>query len=81
MDSSTINDVLLKMLNSQISPQRFVENTNKLSMFYCININPQCIIFLKLKPKTFKKHKNISISIKSNVKYAIKCLIIFFFKC
>ena len=59
------------MLNNQISPQRFVENKNKPSTFYCININPQCIMFLKLKPKIFKKHKIISISIKSNVKYAL----------
>ena len=44
-------------LNSQISPQRFVKNANKLSTFYCININPQCIIFLKLKSKTFIKHR------------------------
>ena len=57
-------------LNSQISPQRFAENANKPSTFYFININPQCIIFLKLKPKTFKKHKIMSLFIKSNVKYA-----------
>ena len=25
--------------NSQISPQHFIENINKPSMFYCININ------------------------------------------
>ena len=63
--------MLFFKLNSQISPQRFVKNTNKPSTFYYININPQCIIFLKLKPKNFKKHKIMSISIKSNVKYAL----------
>ena len=48
---------VFKWLNSQISPQRFTENAIKPSTFYCININPQCIIFLKLKPKTFKNIK------------------------
>ena len=51
-----------KRLNSQIILQCFVENVNKSSTFYYININPQYIIFLKLKPKTFKKHKIMSIS-------------------
>ena len=53
--------MLLLRLNSQISPQSFVKNANKPLTFYCININPQCIIFLKLKPKTFKKYKIMSI--------------------
>ena len=52
---------LKNRFNSEISFQRFVENTNKLSIFYCININSQYIIFLKLKPKTFKKHKIMTI--------------------
>ena len=54
--------IIICRLNSQISLQRFVKNANKPLTFYCININPQCIIFLKLKPKTFKKHKTMSIS-------------------
>ena len=52
---------ILNRLNTQICPQRFAENANKPSTFYCININLQCIIFLKLKPKTFKKYKIMSI--------------------
>ena len=39
--------LIIKWFNNQISPQRFIENVNKPSTFYCININPQCIIFLK----------------------------------
>ena len=50
-------NALKRRFNNQINSQRFIENVNKPSTFYCININPQYIIFLKLKLKTFKKYK------------------------